>query len=229
MAPPPPPPPPPPPMCLPFSNKSRFREASPLVRSNSEKSETLSNNLDYRSRRSYSSEDRNSNRSHHSNGLVRSGSYSTTRTLSDPAKIEFESDTQSYDIPPRPKNNEKVSPLPSIPNKSSLVRNDSKKSTKWGYGWGVGRVKEKERELLERSPSVSSERSPPQYNSPTRSSSRSSGSKRPGIFSNDSSSTLVGSALERKMGDVESIKERVDTTDRLEQIRRLMMKDGLDY
>jgi len=31
------------------------------------------------------------------------------------------------------------------------------------------------------------------------------------------------------MGEVESIKERVDTTDRLEQIRKLMSKDGIDY
>ena len=109
------------------------------------------------------------------------------------------------------------------------MRADSKKSTKWGYGWGIGKIKEKEADLLERRPSVSSERSPPQYSSPTRSSSRSSGSKRPAFLSNDSSSTLVGSALERKMGEVASIKERVDTTDRLEQIRRLMLKDGLDY
>jgi hypothetical protein len=42
------------------------------------------------------------------------------------------------------------------------------------------------------------------------------------------SSTLIGSALERKMGVV-SIKGPVDTTDRLEQVRKLMMKDGLDY
>ena len=31
------------------------------------------------------------------------------------------------------------------------------------------------------------------------------------------------------MGKVASIKEQVDTTDRLQQIRRLMLKDGLDY
>jgi Xaa-Pro aminopeptidase len=35
--------------------------------------------------------------------------------------------------------------------------------------------------------------------------------------------------LERKIGEVASIKERVNTTDRLEQVRRLMMKDALDY
>lgn len=44
-----------------------------------------------------------------------------------------------------------------------------------------------------------------------------------------STSTLVRSALERRTGGVESINGPVDTTDRLEQIRKLMMKDGLDY
>ena len=41
--------------------------------------------------------------------------------------------------------------------------------------------------------------------------------------------TLVGSALERKIGEVASFRGLVDTTDRLEQVRKLMMKDGLDY
>ena len=44
-----------------------------------------------------------------------------------------------------------------------------------------------------------------------------------------STSTLIGSALERQTGRVESINGPVDTTDRLEQIHKLMMKDGLDY
>jgi Xaa-Pro aminopeptidase len=39
----------------------------------------------------------------------------------------------------------------------------------------------------------------------------------------------VGSALERKIGDVESIKEKVDTGERLDEMRRLMSKDSLDY
>ncbi|KAG9316900.1 putative creatinase/aminopeptidase [Chiua virens] len=229
MAPPPPPPPPPPPMCFPFSsNKSRHREASPLIRTDSEKSEIASHNSDNRSHRSHRSDGRSSNRSHQSGRLVRSGSYSTTRTLSDPEKLEFDSDSEAYDVPPLPNNNSKLSQVSPIDTKPSLVRADSKKSTKWGYGWGVGKVRDRERDLLERSPSVSSQRSPPQYNSPTRTSSRSSGSKRPAFFSNDSSSTLVGSALERKL-EMGSIKERVDTSDRLDQIRKLMMKDGLDY
>jgi Xaa-Pro aminopeptidase len=39
----------------------------------------------------------------------------------------------------------------------------------------------------------------------------------------------VGSAFERKVADVESIKERVDTSERLDEIRKLMTKDNLDY
>ncbi|KAH7928918.1 Creatinase/aminopeptidase [Leucogyrophana mollusca] len=82
---------------------------------------------------------------------------------------------------------------------------------------------------MDRPPSLNSDTRPPLYKSPTRTSSKSSGSKRPPFYSNDSASTLVGSALERKMNDVESIKERVDTADRLEDIRKLMVKDNLDY
>jgi Xaa-Pro aminopeptidase len=82
--------------------------------------------------------------------------------------------------------------------------------------------------LVERSPSVSSERSP-FHESPTRASSRSSGGKRSPFYLNDSSSTLVGSVCERKINDVELIKERIDTADRLEEIRRSMAKDKLDY
>ncbi|KAF9065954.1 Creatinase/aminopeptidase [Rhodocollybia butyracea] len=41
----------------------------------------------------------------------------------------------------------------------------------------------------------------------------------------DSSSTLVGSALERKLNPEESINERVDTSERLEELRRLMGKE----
>lgn len=52
---------------------------------------------------------------------------------------------------------------------------------------------------------------------------------RPALYGNDSSSTLVGSAFERKLNDIESIKERPDTSDRLDDLRRLMIKDNLDY
>ena len=63
-------------------------------------------------------------------------------------------------------------------------------------------------------------------------SSRSNGSRsvaRPGIHGNDSSSTLVGSALERKINDVESVREKVDTGPRLDDLRKQMAKDNLDY
>jgi Xaa-Pro aminopeptidase len=52
---------------------------------------------------------------------------------------------------------------------------------------------------------------------------------RPGLYGNDSSSTLVGSALERKINDVESVREKVDTAPRLDDLRKQMAKDNLDY
>ncbi|KAG6333719.1 hypothetical protein ID866_5372 [Astraeus odoratus] len=236
MVPPPPPPPPPPPMCFPFSsNRSRFKEASPLIRTDSQRSDVNSYGSDNHSYHSQHSADHSSPRSRQSGNLLRSGSRSTTRTHAsrDLEKVQFDSDSDPYDVPALPNNRSqsKVSHLSRDPSKSSLVRNDSKRSAKWGgYGWGLGKVKEREQHILERSPSVSSDRPPPpQYDSPTRSSSRSSRSKRPPFYTSDSSSTLVGSALERKINDIESIKERIDTGDRLEQIRKLMMKDGLDY
>lgn len=235
---PPAPPPPPPPTCFPFSsNRSRFKEANPLalVRTDSEKSDVNSYGQDNTSFYSQRSGDRSPASSRPSGKLVRSGSVSTTRTLAsdrDQEKLQFDSDSEPYDVPALPNNRSqsKISHLSLDASKRSLVRADSKRSAKWGYGWGIGKAKERERELLNRSPSVNSERPPPpQYDSPTRSSSRSSRNKRPPFYSNDSSSTLVGSAYERKINDVESIKERIDSTERLEQIRKLMMKDNLDY
>jgi len=70
----------------------------------------------------------------------------------------------------------------------------------------------------------------------TRDTHRSNGSRstapkpRPPLLNaHDSTSTLVGSAYERKINDVESIKEKPDTTERLDQLRELMAKDTLDY
>ena len=52
---------------------------------------------------------------------------------------------------------------------------------------------------------------------------------RPTLYPSDSSSTLVGSGLERKMNDVDSYKGPPDTTERLAALRELMVKDNLDY
>lgn len=61
-------------------------------------------------------------------------------------------------------------------------------------------------------------------------SSRSTAPKpRPPLLPQDSNSTLVGSAYERKINDVDSVKEKVDTSDRLEQMRTYMLKDNLDF
>ena len=52
---------------------------------------------------------------------------------------------------------------------------------------------------------------------------------RPVLKDSDSSSTLVGSAYERKVNDVDSYKGPPDTTERLKALRELMVKDELDY
>lgn len=59
--------------------------------------------------------------------------------------------------------------------------------------------------------------------------SRFSSQRRPTMSPQDSQSTLVGSALERKINDVEEPKVRVDTAARLQELRVLMAKDNLDY
>jgi Xaa-Pro aminopeptidase len=52
---------------------------------------------------------------------------------------------------------------------------------------------------------------------------------RPPLMPQDSTSTLVGSAYERKVNDRGSIREKPDTTERLDELRKLMGKDNLDY
>ncbi|KJA18357.1 hypothetical protein HYPSUDRAFT_145160 [Hypholoma sublateritium FD-334 SS-4] len=49
------------------------------------------------------------------------------------------------------------------------------------------------------------------------------------LYPQDSTATLVGSAFERKINDNESIRIKPDTTDRLDEMRRLMGKDNLDF
>ncbi|KAJ3757335.1 Creatinase aminopeptidase [Lentinula raphanica] len=129
------------------------------------------------------------------------------------------------------------------------------KKSKWGYGWGIGKKnKEKEaeaeREAAEKAPSISSGTNLPMYESPrvmpvrsntkTTQMSKMTGMTamtgttaqtlallpmRPRFEAADSSSTLVGSALERKINPEESVTELVDTTDRLNELRALMMKE----
>lgn len=59
--------------------------------------------------------------------------------------------------------------------------------------------------------------------------SRSTPPRRPQLSPTDSQSTLVGSALDRKINDLEEPQERVDTTERISELRAFMAKDNLDY
>ena len=239
MAPPPPPPPPPPPLCFPsFGRKKEPKRlrAGDLVRTDSQRSRFSEQS--HRSRPSYDSEK-----------IKRSGSYDSVNTLhADADKLTFDSDSDSYDVPIL--SNEKVRLVRGDTFKSkasALVRNDSKKSGKWGYGWGVGEKGTRELEMISEKSLVKQESMdplprPPLYHSNTRSSrktnetsktnlSGNSGSKRSRhqYSPHDSQSTLVGSAMERKLADIEIVEERVDTTERLNELRKLMVKDNLDY
>lgn len=113
-------------------------------------------------------------------------------------------------------------------------------SAKWGYGWGQGKPnKDREREkdaVLDRKDSMDPLPRPPLYSSDSRSSKKTNATavskrsaSRPNLWATDSQSTLVGSAFERKLNDLEVPKEKVDTSDRLSDLRRLMAKDTLDY
>lgn len=226
MAPaPPPPPPPPPPLCLPFRSKKPKRVTT---LAHSEKGSY--------GHQSYGSfpDSRNG-----SNSDLRQGSLSPTSTIN--SKTSFaksgiiSEDSESYDIP-----------LPiKEPSPVTTRRSDSKK---WGYGWGVGKEKEVDKysaSSMVRKDSAGSSSSTDSLGGKTPSpvypdratvsrqaSSRTNGSRttvRPGLHGNDSSSTLVGSALDRKINDVESVREKVDTGSRLDDLRKQMVKDNLDY
>ncbi|KAH9915057.1 Creatinase/aminopeptidase [Epithele typhae] len=56
-----------------------------------------------------------------------------------------------------------------------------------------------------------------------------SGRSRPTLYPSESSSTLVGSALERKVRDEDPIVQRQDTLPRLDALREEMEKQGLDW
>jgi Xaa-Pro aminopeptidase len=243
MSPPPPPPPPPPPLCFPFNRKKSKGKDEKDGDSHLTRSSTMKSDI--------------SRDSHIAARLVRSGSYSPTATvLSQADKLTFDTDSETYEIPPldkhsRPKLTRSNTQTGTKKSLASSQQSQGRSLGKWGYGWGIGKVKagavkEKEshgeKDLPHRPDSLASETRPPLYEPPTRQSSKSSkttqsssatarpsSSRRPTLLPKDSTSTLVGSALERKMNDGESIKERPDTALRLEELRKLMQKDNLDY
>lgn len=162
-------------------------------------------------------------------------------------KLSFATDSEYYDDLPELSNEPKKRLF------GGLKRGESKKlqNQTIGYGWGTGSrekiMDEYDPGMVRRDSHSSSAFAststlnltrapppPPPHERPSasrQSSTRTVASPRarPAFYSNDSSSTLVGSAFERKINDIESIKERVDTSDRLDELRRIMVKDNLDY
>ena len=49
------------------------------------------------------------------------------------------------------------------------------------------------------------------------------------LYPQDSTDTLLGSSFERRVNELDSSRVKPDTTERLEDLRRLMIKDKLDY
>jgi Xaa-Pro aminopeptidase len=212
---------------------------------------------------------------------------------SDAASLTFNSDSELYDDVPE------HLPVVSkdLPARPKLTRfhtsTGTKKSTvssKWGYGWGIGKKNREKGEFEEKSASQvdlplyqpvvrrdskstqashstqrtqdthktqnsnhtqqtyrtheshrthvsqQSKDSQGSKNTYRSNSSRSTAPKpRPplinghALYPQDSSDTLVGSAFERKVNEQDSIRIKPDTTERLEDMRRLMIKDKLDY
>lgn len=135
----------------------------------------------------------------------------------------------------RTSSNATTTPLPlyrsspeQISQHSTPIRRDSKSSQ-------ATRSTVRIHETLERRDthkSHTSQRSKDSRMTQNTSSSRSSAPRpRPPLMASDSASTLVGSALERKIqGDVESIPDRsVNTTERLADLRAEMAKANVDY
>jgi Xaa-Pro aminopeptidase len=177
-------------------------------------------------------------------------------------KLTFDSDSENYDVPPPRKggttlvrantntsppkllrSNTKTSQKPSGLDRSDTQVTKKSVASRWGYGWGIGRSKEKgrawdnDRESTDRRQSSDTRIMP--HPSVTRHSSRSSkntqqswgsnNSRNTRRSSNDSTATLVDSALRRKEGYVEPSRVKLNTTERIEGLRKLMQKDNLDY
>jgi Xaa-Pro aminopeptidase len=267
------PPPPPPPICFPFIKSKPKRRLSFDSMQPAALSPTNEKNI------------------------VRHPAFSPTSTLSsDAASLTFHSDSELYDdipdhLPMLPKDQ---SVFPKLSRSTTVT--GTKKSTvssKWGYGWGIGK-KNKEKggdsEINEKSASQvdlplyqpvvrrdskstqashSTQRSHDTHrtqdsrhtqntqrtheshrthvsqqskfsqgskNTYRSNSSRSTAPKpRPplinghALYPHDSTDTLVGSAFERKVNEQDSIRIKPDTTERLQDMRRLMIKDKLDY
>ena len=267
------PPPPPPPICFPFIKSKPKRRLS----FDSLQSPALPH-----------PDEKN---------IVRHPAFSPTSTMSsDAASLTFHSDSELYDDVPDhlPMLSKDQSSFPKLGRSNAMT--GTKKSTassKWGYGWGVGKKnKEKggELEINEKSASQvdlplyqpvvrrdskstqashSTQRSHDTHrtqdsrhtqntqrtqeshrthvsqqskfsqgskNTYRSNSSRSTAPKpRPPLinghvlYPQDSTDTLVGSAFERKVNEQDSIRIKPNTTERLEDMRRLMIKDKLDY
>ncbi|KAG5638225.1 hypothetical protein H0H81_001226 [Sphagnurus paluster] len=143
---------------------------------------------------------------------TRSNTQSTQASKSSMRTHHSQKSQQSVRIQESPRSH---SPGP----RDSLKRNDSQRShvSQKSYSSQASRSTERSAASTQRSATLGQP-------------SLASGSlRRPQLYPSDSTSTLVGSALERKMAEVDSIRDYGDTGEKLADLRRNMSTHHLDY
>ncbi|KZP27510.1 hypothetical protein FIBSPDRAFT_928041 [Athelia psychrophila] len=200
------PPPPPSPMCFPgFEKKKEPKRLTDLIRSNTEKPSALRPSTTLARYQPVSPRPTSGG-----SGGIRDSLDEEDKD----EKLAFDSDLEAY---------EEVRALPSDSRARAIERPTP--ATPWArwqeacrrsgaYGWGVGK------------PKLYSDSCSLRKTNATGVSKRTG--SRPNLWASDSRSTLVGSAFERKLNDLDVPKERVDSSDRPNDLRRLMEKDTLD-
>ncbi|KAK0475799.1 Creatinase aminopeptidase [Armillaria novae-zelandiae] len=250
-----PPPPPPPPVCFPFGSKKEKRRLSfssmsvpPLGGSASQLERAQSQH----SKVSFSS-----GSGSRSSTASRSTSSSMTASVDNLTFVTDSEkyDEVPKELPPLEKSGKngrlQRSNTMTGTKKSTL-------SNRWGYGWGLGKQREKEKEAELTREMSQSQRSKtpsvdlPVYQPPVRHNSQSTQASRTtqntqsthrsksthrsnrsghsqALRPNESSSTLVGSSLERKNTFADSLRDVVHTSERLAELRKQMEKEQLDF
>ncbi|KAI0035561.1 peptidase M24, structural domain-containing protein [Vararia minispora EC-137] len=235
----PPPPPPPPPLCLPSLGRSRRNRQLDNFADNEKPASghrTRSRSVSV----SYASAVTRSSAS--SQPLVAPPTLSAasrTRRDSLPAyrvsHTKLTEDSESYrdlgDDAPRPA-------LATLDRSRTKLTRAKTVRERFGYGWGLGLRRDKAAEAYRELPRSHSPEPLPAstqtkssgLSGATKASAASRRSARPSLSPTvDSSQTLVGSALQRKIDYEDPVREEFDTADRLVKIRDLMAKDKLDY
>lgn len=249
----PPPPPPPPPICFPFGSKKEKRRLSfssmsvpPMGGSASQLERAQSQH----SKVSFSSASRSSTASRSTSSSMTASVDNLTFVTDSEKYDEVPKELPALENPGKNGRLQRSNTMTGT-KKSTL-------SNRWGYGWGLGKQREKEKEAELTRDMSQSQRSKtpsvdlPVYQPPVRHNSQSTQASRTtqntqsthrsksthhsnrsgrsqALRPNESSSTLVGSALERKNTFADSLRDVVHTSERLAELRKQMEKEQLDF